>query len=129
MALRLRQIFGQHQQITKTPALTNRLAEMKGVGKYANTRDVPIVHVLQNARYNYAIRIYQSLTDRVPGMINHNEDSAVEYARAWLNKSSTLTRKQKVDCTQRYANASVARRQQVWTSIENDVYKNGGDRC
>lgn len=127
-ANRLRTIFGQQQNITKTSAITNRLAEMKAAGKYANTRDVPIVHVFQNARYNYPIRIYQSLTDRVPGLINHNDDNAVEYARSWLNKSSTLTSEQKVDYTQRYANATVAQRQQIWTSIENDVYKNVGER-
>lgn len=127
-ANRLSQIFGQQKAITKTSALTNKLAEMKGGGKYANTRDVPLVHIFQNARYNYPIRVYQSLTDRVPGLINHNEDNAVEYARTWLNKSSTLTPEQKVDYTQRYANATVAQRQQIWTSIENDVYKNVGDR-
>jgi hypothetical protein len=125
---RLRKIFGQQQSVTKTSAITNKLAEMKGAGKYANTRDVPIIHIIQNARYNYPIRIYQSLTDRVPGLINHNDDSAVEYARSWLNKSSTLTPEQKIDYTQRYANATVAQRQQIWTSIENDVYKNVGDR-
>lgn len=127
-ANRLAQIFGAQKAVTKTSAITNRLAEMKGVGKYANTRDVPIVHVFQNARYNYPIRVYQSLTDRVPGLINHNDDNAVEYARAWLNKSSTLTPEQKVDYTQRYANATVAQRQQIWTSIENDVYRNVGER-
>lgn len=128
VANRLSQIFGAQQSITKTSALTNRLAELKGAGKYVNTRDTSIVHIFQNARYNYPIRIYQSLTDRVPGLINHNEDNAVEYARTWLNKSSTLTPEQKVDYVQRYANATVAQRQQIWTSIENDVYKNVGDR-
>ena len=127
-AQRLSQIFGQQQDITKTSAITNKLAEMKGAGKYANTRDASIVHVFQNARYNYPVRIYQSLTDRVPGLINHNEDNAVEYARTWLNKSSTLTPDQKVAYTQRYANATVAQRQQTWTTIENDVYKNVGER-
>lgn len=127
-ANRLSQIFGQQKAITKTSAVTNRLAELKGAGKYANTRDTSIVHVLQNARYNYPIRVYQSLTDRVPGLINHNDDNAVEYARTWLNKSSTLTADQKVAYTQRYANATVAQRQQTWTTIENDVYKNVGER-
>jgi hypothetical protein len=127
-ANRLSQIFGAQKAITKTSALTNRLAELRGAGKYANTRDVPIVHIFQNARYNYPIRVYQSLTDRVPGLINHNDDSAVEYARSWLNKSSTLTPDQKVGYVQRYANATVAERQQTWTTIENDVYKNVGDR-
>lgn len=127
-ANRLAQIFGAQKAVTKTSAITDKLAEMKGAGKYANTRDVPIVHVFQNARYNYPIRIYQSLTDRVPGLINHNDDSAVESARSWLNKSSTLSPEQKIDYTQRYANATVAQRQQIWTSIENDVYKNVGDR-
>lgn len=128
MAMRLSKIFGQQKAITKTSAITNKLAELKGAGKYANTRDTSIVHVLQNARYNYPIRVYQSLTDRVPGLINHNDDNAVEYARTWLNKSSTLTPDQKVAYTQRYANATVAQRQQTWASIENDVYKNVGER-
>lgn len=127
-ANRLGQIFGAQKAVTKTSAITNRLAELRGAGKYANTRDTSIVHVFQNARYNYPIRIYQSLTDRVPGLINHNDDNAVEYARTWLNKSSTLTPEQKIDYTQRYASATVAQRQQTWTSIENDVYKNVGER-
>lgn len=127
-ANRLSQIFGQQKAITKVSAITNRLAELKGAGKYVNTRDTSAIHILQNARYNYPIRVYQSLTDRVPGLINHNDDNAVEYARTWLNKSSTLSAEQKVDYTQRYANATVAQRQQMWTSIENDVYKQVGQR-
>lgn len=127
-ANRLSQIFGAQKAVTKTSALTNRLAELRGRGKYANTRDVPIVHMFQSGRYNYPIRVYQSLTDRVPGLINHNEDNAVEYARSWLNGSSTLTPEQKVNYVQRYANATVAQRQQVWTDIENDVYNNVGER-
>lgn len=127
-ANRLAQIFGAQKAVTKTSALTDRLAQLRGAGKYANTRDTSVLHVFQNARYNYPVRIYQSLTDRVPGLINHNEDNAVEYARSWLNKSSTLTPEQKVSYTQRYASATVAQRQQIWTSIENDVYKNVGER-
>ena len=128
MANRLSQIFGAQKAITKTSAINDRLAQLKGAGKYANTRDTAVMHVLQNAHYNYPIRIYQSLTDRVPGLINHNDDNAVEYARTWLNKSSTLTPDQKIDYVQRYANATTAQRQQIWTSIENDVYKQVGER-
>jgi hypothetical protein len=127
-ANRLAQIFGAQKAVTKTSAITNRLAQLKGAGKYANTRDTSIVHVFHNARYNYPVRVYQSLTDRVPGLINHNDDNAVEYARSWLNKSSTLTPEQKVEYTKRYAGATTAQRQQTWTSIENDVYKNVGER-
>lgn len=127
-AARIAKLVGQQRDITKVSALSNRLAELRGNMKYANTRDVPVLHMLHNAPFAYPIRIYQSLTDRVPGLINHNQDSAVEYARTWLNKSSTLTPEQKIDYTQRYANATVAQRQQIWTSIENDVYKHVGDR-
>lgn len=127
-ANRLAQIFGAQKAVTKTSAVTNRLAQLKGAGKYANTRDTSVVHVFQNARYNYPVRVYQSLTDRVPGLINHNDDSAVEYARAWLNKSSTLSPEQKVEYTKRYAGATTAQRQQTWTTIENDVYQHVGER-
>lgn len=127
-AAKVAKLFGQQKAVTKTSAITNKLAEMKGAGKYANTRDVSALHVIHNAMYAYPVRIYQSLSDRVPGLINHNEDSAVEYARSWLNKSATLSPEEKVAYTQKYASASVADRQRTWANIENEVYQKVGDR-
>lgn len=127
-AARIAKLFGRQRDITKVSAISERLAEVRGNLKYANTRDVPTLTMVHNAPFAYPIRIYQSLTDRVPGLINHNSDSAVETARSWLNKSSTLTPEQKMDYTQRYALATVADRQRTWNDIENSVYKNVGDR-
>lgn len=127
-AARISKLFGLQRDITRASAITNKLAELKGVGKYANTRDTPALHFVHNAAYSYPVRIYQSLTDRVPGLINHNQDNAVEYARSWLNKSSSLTPDEKVAYTQQYANASTADRQRVWTNIENDVYSKVGQK-
>lgn len=127
-AARIAKLIGQQRDITRVSAISNRLAEIRGNMKYANTRDVPVLHMIHNSPFAFPIRMYQSLTDRVPGLINHNQDNAVEYARTWLNKSSTLTPDQKVDYIQRYANATTAQRQQVWTDIENDVYNKVADR-
>jgi hypothetical protein len=126
-AYRIAQLFDLQRNVTKTSAVTNKLAEVRGGFKYANTRDAPIIHVVHNAFYNYPIRIYQSLTDRVPGLINHGSDNAVEYVRTWLNKSSTLTPDQKVEYAQKYAGANTADRMRTWNDIENSVYKNVGD--
>lgn len=127
-ASRILDLFAQQKNITKTSALSDRIAMLRGNLKYRNTRDAPITHIVQNGLYNYPIRVYQSLTDRIPGLINHNEDNAVEYVRTWLNKSSSLTPDQKIQYTQKYANADKATRQRVWNDIENDVYKNVGDK-
>lgn len=126
-AYRIAQLFDLQRNVTKTNAITDKLAQLRGGFKYANTRDAPIVHVVHNALYNYPIRVYQSLTDRVPGLINHGADNAVEYVRTWLNKSSTLTPEQKIEYTQKYAGATQADRQRTWNDIENSVYKNVGD--
>lgn len=126
-AYRIAQLWDLQRNVTKTSTVTNKLAELRGGFKYANTRDAPIIHVVHNAMYNYPIRIYQSLTDRVPGLINHGSDNAVEYVRTWLNKSSTLTPEQKIEYAQKYASANQADRQRTWNDIENSVYKNVGD--
>ena len=126
-AYRIAQLFDLQRNVTKTNAITNKLAEVRGSLKYANTRDVPLVHVIHNAPFNYPIRVYQSLTDRVPGLINHGADNAVEYVRTWLNKSKSLTPEQKIEYTQKYAGATQADRQRTWNDIENSVYKNVGD--
>lgn len=127
IAARIAQLFGQQKTITRTSALSDRLAQLRGDLKYANTRDAGIVHVIQNGLYNYPVRVYQSLTNRIPGLINHNEDNAVEYVRTWLNKSGALTPDQKAAYTQKYATADQATRQRVWNDIEEDVYKQVGD--
>lgn len=127
-AYRIAQLFGKQRGITQTSAIADRLAQLRGSLKYANTRDAPIIHVVHNAMYNYPVRIYQSLTDRVPGLINHGADNAVEYARTWLNKSSSLSSDQKVAYIQKYASALPADRQRAWNDIENSVYKDVGDR-
>lgn len=113
---------------TTTSAISNRLAEVRGNLKYANTRNTDAVSFMHNAFYNFPVRVYQGLTDRVEGLINHREDDAVEVARSWLNKSSTLTPDQKIDYLQRYAQAPVGDRQRIWDSVENDVYKSLGQR-
>jgi len=128
---RAQQILDLHSSLrgrTATSAISNRLAELKGNLKYANTRDVDGVSFLRNAFYNFPIRIYQGLTDRIEGVINHRDDQAVEYARTWLNKSSTLSPDEKADFIQRYGSATLADRQKVWTDIENEVYNKVGDR-
>ena len=112
---------------TATTSLMNRIAEIKGTLKYANTRNSDAVTLLRRAYYNLPVRIYQGLVDKPPGMINHNEDDGITAARSWLNKSSALTEDQKIDYVSRYANATPAQRQHVWRDIENDVYKNVGD--
>lgn len=125
---RISKLLNVQKSVTNTSAISDRLAVLRGNLKYANTRDAGIVHVLQNARYNYPVRVYQSLTNRIPGLINHNEDNAVEYVRTWLNKSGSLSRDQKIEYTQKYANANKADRMQVWNNIESDVYKNVGEK-
>lgn len=126
-AHRIAELFDLQRNITKTNMVTDKLASLRGGFKYANTRDASIVHVVHNAMFNYPIRVYQSLTDRVPGLINHGADNAVEYVRTWLNKSSTLTPEQKIEYTQKYASANMAERQRTWNDIENSVYRNVGD--
>lgn len=128
---RARQILELHSSLrgrTTTSALSNRLAELRGNLKYANTRDTDAPSFMHNAFYNFPVRIYQGLVDRPEGLINHRDDQAVEYVRSWLNKSSTLTPDQKVAYVQRYAQADPADRPWTWNSIENDVYNNVGDR-
>ncbi|HET7637261.1 MAG TPA: hypothetical protein VFK47_00840 [Ktedonobacteraceae bacterium] len=128
---RAQQILDLHSALrtrTASSAITNRLAELKGEMKYANTRDTDGVSWLRRAYYNFPVRIYQGLTDRIEGLINHRDDQAVEYARSWLNKSSTLTSDQKNDYLQKYASASLGDRQKAWNDIENDVYSNVGTR-
>jgi hypothetical protein len=127
-AARVAKLFGMQRDITRSSAITNKLAELKGAGKYANIRDTSALHFIHNSMYAYPVRFYQSLTDRVPGLINHNQDNAVEYARTWLNKSSSLTPDEKIAYTQQYANASLGDRQRVWTNIENDVYNKVGQK-
>ena len=112
---------------TATSNLMNRIAEIKGSLKYMNTHESDAISTIRRAYYNIPIRIYQGLTDRPPGMINHNEDDGITSARSWLNRSSVLTADQKLEYVQRYANATPAQRQHVWRDIENDVYKNVGD--
>lgn len=113
---------------TATTTLTNRLAELRGKLKYANTSESNIVSTLRNSYYNFPVKIYQSLTDRPFGLINHNSDDGIDSARSWLNRSSVLTPDEKVDFVQRYANATPAQRQHVWRDIENDVYQTVGRR-
>jgi len=112
---------------TASTNLANRLAELRGSLKYANTHESDAISFIRKAYYNLPVRIYQGLVDKPPGMINHNEDDGITAARSWLNKSSVLTEEQKVDYVSRYANATPAQRQHVWRDIENDVYKNVGD--
>jgi hypothetical protein len=116
------------QGATKSTQLANRVAEIRGTLKYANTRDTDGVLHIRNAYYNLPVRIYQGLTDRVPGLINHRDDHAVEQVRGWLNKSSSLTPDEKLAHVQAYAAATPADRAHVWNSIENSVYKQVGDK-
>lgn len=127
-AQQLLNLHGTMRAQTTTSNLVNRMSEIKGNLKYANTRNTDGVSFLQKAYYNLPVRIYQGLTDRVEGLINHKDDQAVEYARAWLNKSSVLSAQDKVDYLQRYALATPAQRQRTWTDIENEVYNKVGDR-
>lgn len=130
-AERAQQILDLHSAMrgrTATSAISNRLAELKGNLKYANTRDIDGVGFLRNAFYNFPVRIYQGLTDRIEGVINHRDDQAVEYARTWLNKSSTLTPDEKSDFIQRYGAATLGNRQRVWNDVENEVYNKVGAR-
>ncbi len=113
---------------TTTSALTNKLAQLRGDMKYANLRNVDGVTTMHNALYNFPLRVYHGLTDRPEGLINHRDDSGVDVARSWLNKSSSLTPEDKINYIQRYAQAAVGARQRVWDDIENDVYKKVGDR-
>lgn len=113
---------------TTSSAVAEKLAELRGTLKYTNTRNVDKVSFLQKAFYNLPVRLYQSLNDMPDGLINHNDDQAVQQARSWLNKSGVLTSDQKNDFLQQYAQASRPDRQRVWDSIENDVYTATGDR-
>jgi hypothetical protein len=117
-----------YQGATKSTQLTNRLAELRGQFKYANTRDVDGVFHIRNAYYNLPVRFYQGLVDRTPGLLNHRDDHAVDQVRAWLNKSSSLTPDEKIAHVQAYATATPADRAHVWNTIENRVYKQVGDK-
>lgn len=130
-AEKAQQILDLHSAMrgrTATSAIADRMAELKGNLKYANTRYTDGVGFMRNAFYNFPVRIYQGLTDRMEGLINHRDDQAIEYARTWLNKSSTLSANDKNEYLQRYASAALGDRQRVWDSIENDVYNDVGRR-
>lgn len=117
-----------YQGATKSTQLANRVAELRGTLKYANTRDTDGVSFIRNAYYNLPVRVYQGLVDRVPGLINHRDDHAVEQVRSWLNKSSTLSADEKVAHVQNYAAATPADRAHVWSNIEDSVYRQVGDK-
>jgi hypothetical protein len=116
------------QGATKSTQLANRVAELRGTLKYANTRDTDAVSFVRNAYYNLPVRVYQGLVDRVPGLINHRDDHAVEQVRSWLNKSSSLTADEKIAHVQDYAAATPADRAHVWSNIEDTVYRQVGDK-
>lgn len=116
------------QGATQSTQLATRLAEMRGTLKYANTRGVDGLQFVRNAYYNLPVRMYQGLTDRVPNLINHRDDHAVEQVRSWLNKSSTLTPDEKLAHVQAYALATPADRAHVWNNIEDSVYQQVGTK-
>lgn len=120
------QLHGAMRGRTTTNAITNRLAELRGNMKYRNTRNTDGLSFWQKNFYNFPVRIYQGLTDRVEGLINHREDDAVEVARSWLNKSTILTAEDKNDLISRYASALPPDRQRVWNDVENEVYNKVG---
>lgn len=117
-----------YQGATKSTQLATRLAELRGTLKYANTRGVDGVQFVRNAYYNLPVRFYQGLVDRVPNLINHRDDNAVDQVRSWLNKSSSLTPDEKIAHVQDYAAATPADRAHVWNNIEESVYKQVGDK-
>lgn len=116
------------QGMTKSTQLANKLAELRGTLKYANTRDTDGIMFVRNAYYNLPVRFYQGLVDRVPNLINHRDDHAVEQVRSWLNKSSSLTEDEKISHVQDYAAATPADRAHVWNNIEDSVYQKVGDK-
>lgn len=120
-------LFDSMRGRTATSAIANRLAQLQGNMKYANIRNTDAVSFFHKAWYNFPMRVYQGLSDRPEGLINHRDDQAVEYARSWLNKSSVLTADDKTDFIQRYAKALPADRMHVWQQIENQVYNKVGD--
>lgn len=124
----LMSVFGGQRVVTATTPVADRMAELRGAAKYANTRGMPKVGFIQPAFYNFPIRIYQAATQPATGLINHSDDDAVLRARSWLNRSSTLTPEQKNDFIQQYSSASRADRMNAWNSIENKVYGLVGDR-
>jgi hypothetical protein len=128
MVQQLLKIKGGMMGRTTSSAMAEKLSELRGTLKYKNTRNTDQVSFLQRAFYNTPIRIYQGLVDMPEGLINHRDDQAVQQARAWLNKSSTLTADEKNDFLQRYASATPADRQRTWDSIENGVYSAVGAR-
>jgi hypothetical protein len=113
---------------TTSTFVAEKLAELRGTAKYANTRNVDQVSFLHRALYNFPVRIYQGLNDMPEGLINHRDDQAVQQARSWLNKSKTLTPDEKNEFLQQYASAAPADRQRVWDGVENDVYSKVGDK-
>lgn len=127
MIQQLLKVKGAMMGRTTSSAVAEKLAELKGTLKYANTRPIDRVSFLQKAFYNFPVRLYQGLTDMPDGLINHRDDQAVQQARGWLNKSRTLTPEQKNDFLQQYASASPADRQRTWDTIENQVYSSVGD--
>lgn len=128
MVQQLLKIRGAMAGRTTSSAVAEKLAELRGTLKYANTRNIDRVSFLQKAWYNFPVRLYQGLTDMPDGLINHRDDQAVQQARSWLNKSRSLTPDQKNDLLQKYASATPADRQRAWDSIENQVYSAVGER-
>lgn len=113
---------------TQSTALANKLAELKGSLKYANTRDSDAVSFVRNGFYNLPVRIYQGLIDRYPNLINHRDDYATDQVRSWLNKSAVLSPEEKLAHVTRYGNATPADRAHVWNGIESSVYRQVGEK-
>jgi len=124
----LLKIKGGMSSRTTSTAVAEKLAELRGTLKYANTRPIDQVSFLRKAFYNFPVRVYQGMNDMPEGLINHRDDQAVQQARSWLNKSKTLTPDQKDAFLQQYATASPANRQRTWDTVEDGVYKAVGER-